>query len=344
MAGVLTTRDLSAVEMSGKRLKNKKQKTNTTSMAPKISAILVSKNDDNHMPSVTYSETTVSVITRQQQGLTSIEQDYVLWLTEDWDNLGRTIPDLERENDIEMKMRIDDGIVSLDIVQEEVLEVNLTVPITTKKQLTIATQALRLFYFFHQLLANWLELRKNGKETRMKKPNIPNWNNLAIPIMEYNDYNMLKEKLTDIFLNNMDTTYKQCQKEDIQMNDTDAQNSANWVNLLALHNISAPTWKHNSALSQIDHIWCLPKMALDLIPPELTSFVNITNSDYMILERHSRKRCRQIYNYAKMSAENWQRFWEDLKKNMEGGKSEATKDESNIASIEIHTEEELNRN
>ncbi|CAG8517043.1 12635_t:CDS:2 [Gigaspora margarita] len=108
----------------------------------------------------------------------------------------------------------------------EVSEVNLKISITTRKQLTIATQALRPFYFFHQLLTSWLELGEDEKKLKIRKSNTLN----ALPPL----LDMLEEFLEEIKRNDQEegtrvpvgpsnTTHAQRQEEDTQMDNTDAQ-------------------------------------------------------------------------------------------------------------------------
>ncbi|CAG8571035.1 2363_t:CDS:2 [Gigaspora margarita] len=186
----------------------------------------------------------------------------------------------------------------------EVSKVNLIISITTMEQLTITTQ-------------------------REDSPRVLNGSS-STP-RTYMGY----------FFDDTDTTYEQCQEEDTPIDDTDAQVTEPTI---TKDNEYEPQSALEIALAisydQIDHIWCLPEMALDLILPELTSPINITD----IKRRRSKKRYRQVYNYAKMSAENWQGFQEDLEKKIKGEKGKAKKDKSNFVLLKIYNEEELNRN
>ena len=97
-------------------------------------------------------------------------------------------------------------------------------------------------------------------------------------------------------------------------------NAANAISLLDFHNITQPTWTGPISTSQIDDIWCTSDLVLDLETPSIQSAAFITDSDHDIISTtwhvqiqklntpRNKKRKRKIYQYEKMSKENWEEF------------------------------------
>lgn len=101
-------------------------------------------------------------------------------------------------------------------------------------------------------------------------------------------------------------------------------NAANAISLMDFHNITKPTWVGPTSSSQIENIWCTSDLLLDLDTPLIQSASFITNSDHSIVsttwhiqihKQHTprnKKRKRKIYQYEKMSKENWEEFSKDI--------------------------------
>src|SRR6185437_5803160 len=102
----------------------------------------------------------------------------------------------------------------LPLVATEVEKVNLTTPITTRKQLSIAVQDLRLHYYFHKIPESWIDI-KGTVRTEGQSPHLPlhledlqsrlqekNITNIQLPIKKHENIDATIEKLKEHFLIN----------------------------------------------------------------------------------------------------------------------------------------------
>jgi len=103
---------------------------------------------------------------------------------------------------------------SLPLVATEVEKVNLTTPITTRKQLSIAVQDLRLHYYFHKIPESWIDIKGTAR-TEGQSPHLPlnledlqsrlqekNITNIQLPIKKHENIDATIEKLKEHFLIN----------------------------------------------------------------------------------------------------------------------------------------------
>jgi len=94
----------------------------------------------------------------------------------------------------------------------------------------------------------------------------------------------------------------------------------NATSLLSFYHITTPTWANSNTSSQIDDIWVTPDMIQDIDQPIITDADYITDSDHKIIQStwhieifkqktpRNKKKKRKIYQYAKMTKENWENF------------------------------------
>jgi len=108
-------------------------------------------------------------------------------------------------------------------------------------------------------------------------------------------------------------------------------NTLGATSLLDFHNIISHTWTGPSSQSQIDDIWILQDMILEIEKPLLTEATYITGSDHCIISttwhthtlskdinknKRNKKRKRKVHQYNRMSAEDWNEFTDELGKNL----------------------------
>src|SRR5260363_390107 len=63
------------------------------------------------------------------------------------------------------------NLLTLPLIAEEVMEVNITTPFTNKRQLVTAIKELHEHYYFHKIPESWIRIE--GKDAISKKNNIP---------------------------------------------------------------------------------------------------------------------------------------------------------------------------
>ena len=113
-----------------------------------------------------------------------------------------------------------------------IYEVNLTLPIATPKELSIAARALRKFYYFHTIPDEWIDIpKKKTSETTSDNRQIPNNNE------DLNNILKTKEPATNIQFPITDQSYIPQAIEIIKQH-FDCNNISNF--LFAVNNLPPP--------------------------------------------------------------------------------------------------------